>query len=135
MRAPSRRRYSMCRRATCSLTASTCKFWRSYGSCRKEFSLTFYSFQRSYWGIDITVITYGGTQLLGASSAIVDTGTTLIYIPRSAYGTFLKVANGTTDANSGLAHFVKKPTQSVTFTIGLMGYTLTPEQFLIPEAQ
>jgi len=87
-----------------------------------------------YWGVAVSSITYSGTSI-GSGSAIVDTGTTLIYIPSSAYSKFLKDAGGTTDSSTGLARFSKEPTGTVGFTIGGVSYTLTPSQYLIPSAQ
>ena len=88
-----------------------------------------------YWGIDVASVTYGRTKLLGFASAIVDTGTTLIYIPTSAYNRFLSATGGTTDPGSGFAEFSTKPTGIVTFTFGRFNYPLTPSQYLVPKAQ
>ena len=67
--------------------------------------------------------------------AIVDTGTTLIYIPSSTYSSFLSVGGGTTDIFSGLAKFDSKPTETFSFTIGGKNFDLTPDQYLVPTAQ
>jgi len=66
----------------------------------------------AYWGISIASFTYGSTTLASSGSGIVDTGTTLIYIPTSAYNKFLSAAGGKTDSSSGLAVFTKKPTSN-----------------------
>jgi hypothetical protein len=87
-----------------------------------------------YWGIKVSAITYSGSSL-GSGSAIVDTGTTLIYIPTSAYNKFLSAAGGKTDSNTGLAKFTKKPTGTFAFTIGGTSFTLSPAQYLVPAAQ
>ena len=83
-----------------------------------------------YWGINVASITYGSTLLSSSANAIVDTGTTLIYIPTSAYNKFLSAAGGTTDPSSGLAEFWTEPTGTVTFTFGSTGYPLTPPSIL-----
>lgn len=62
-----------------------------------------------YWGINVASIQFGTTNL-GSTGAIVDTGTTLIYIPTPAYNNFLSLSKGTTDSKSGLASFSTKPT-------------------------
>jgi hypothetical protein len=62
-------------------------------------------------------------------------GTTLIYIPTSAYNKFLSAAGGKTDSSTGLAKFTKKPTSNLSFTIGGKAFALTPAQYLIPSAQ
>ncbi|KAF8317951.1 acid protease [Clavulina sp. PMI_390] len=89
-----------------------------------------------YWGVDVGTITYGSTTLLASGdSAIVDTGTTLIYLPIAAYNKFLSATGGSTDSSSGLAMFTTKPTQTITIHIGTGAFTLTPAQYLVPTAQ
>lgn len=92
-------------------------------------------FFNSYWGIDTASLTYASTTLESAASAIVDTGTTLIYIPTSAYTKFLSASGGTTDSTQGLARWSTKPTGTFTITIGSTAFPLTPAQYLIPTAQ
>ncbi|PVH83991.1 putative aspartic protease [Cadophora sp. DSE1049] len=89
----------------------------------------------AYWGLSIAKFTYGSTTLLSSASGIIDTGTTLIYIPTSAYNAFLSAAGGKTDASSGLAVFTTKPTSNFGITFGSTTYTLTSAQYLVPTAQ
>ncbi|KAL2073593.1 hypothetical protein VTL71DRAFT_10919 [Oculimacula yallundae] len=89
----------------------------------------------AYWGISIAKFTYGSTTLLSSATGIVDTGTTLIYIPTSAYNAFLSATGGRTDSTSGLAVFTKKPTSNFGITFGSTTYNLTPAQYLVPTAQ
>lgn len=89
----------------------------------------------SYWGIATAGLTYGSTSLETSANAIVDTGTTLIYIPTAAYTKFLSAAGGTTDSSTGLARFKTAPTSSFTIKIGSVSYPLTPAQYLVPTAQ
>jgi hypothetical protein len=88
-----------------------------------------------YWGISIASFTYGSTTLESSASGIVDTGTTLIYIPTSAYDKFLTAADGKTDSSSGLAVFTTEPTSNFGIKIGSTTYTLTPAQYLVPSSQ
>ncbi|KAK0388277.1 hypothetical protein NLU13_4522 [Sarocladium strictum] len=88
-----------------------------------------------YWGISIAKFAYGSTTLASSASGIVDTGTTLIYIPTSAYNSFLSAAKGKTDSSSGLAVFSTKPTANFSITFGSKTFTLTPAQYLVPQAQ
>lgn len=88
-----------------------------------------------YWGISISKFTYGSTTLSSSGSGIVDTGTTLIYIPSSAYSKFLSATGGKTDTSSGLAVFSTKPTANFGITFGSQTFTLTPAQYLVPQAQ
>jgi hypothetical protein len=105
-----------------------------------------------YWGISVPAITYGSTSL-GSGQAIVDTGqslhfrscsasthdvfagTTLIYIPDTAYSKFLSASGGRTDSNTGLASWTTAPTGTFSFTIASTKFTLTPSQYLFPTAQ
>ena len=88
-----------------------------------------------YWGISIASFTYGTTTLASSATGIVDTGTTLIYIPTTAYNKFLSAAGGSTDQNSGLAIFSRKPTANFGIKFGTSTFTLTPAQYLVPTAQ
>jgi len=88
-----------------------------------------------YWGISIASFAYGSTTLASSATGIVDTGTTLIYIPTTAYNKFLSATGGKTDSNSGLAVFTTKPTSNFAIKFGSTTYTLTPAQFLVPTAQ
>jgi hypothetical protein len=88
-----------------------------------------------YWGISIASFTYGSTTLATSGSGIVDTGTTLIYIPTSAYNKFLSASGGKTDSSSGLAAFSTKPTANFSIKFGSTTFTLTPDQYLVPTAQ
>lgn len=88
----------------------------------------------NYWGVDVSAIKFDGTSI-GSSSAIVDTGTTLIYIPTSAYNKFLTASDGTADSTTGLVRFTSKPSGSLTFTIGGTDLALTPSQYLVPTDQ
>jgi hypothetical protein len=91
-------------------------------------------FPFSFWGVNTVSLTYASTTLEGAGAAIVDTGTTLIYIPQPAYNKYLEVSGGKTDS-SGLAYWTKEPTGTFTITIGSVRYPLSPAQQLIPKAQ
>ncbi|KAM0258916.1 hypothetical protein ACHAQJ_003572 [Trichoderma viride] len=103
-------------------------------------SITYFSTLKSgsaapYWGISIASFTYGSTTLASSASGIVDTGTTLIYIPTKAYNAFLSATGGKTDSSSGLAVFSKQPTSNFGIKFGSTTYTLTPAQYLVPTAQ
>lgn len=103
-------------------------------------SLTYFNTLQSgdasaYWGISIASFTYGSTTLASSATGIVDTGTTLIYIPTNAYNKFLSATGGSTDSSSGLAVFSSKPTSNFGIKFGSTTYTLTPAQYLVPTSQ
>ncbi|KAM3583976.1 hypothetical protein VKS41_003942 [Umbelopsis sp. WA50703] len=94
----------------------------------------------AYWGINISKIAYGTTTVSSSSlPGIVDTGTTLIYFQTSTYKALYKNVPGyTLDSNTGL---VKIPASSysglknVVLTIGGTSFTLTPAEYILPQAQ
>ncbi|KAF8317082.1 acid protease [Clavulina sp. PMI_390] len=90
-----------------------------------------------YWGLSSISLKYGNVPLsLGnIDSAIVDTGTTLILIPMTAFDAFLLAAGGTTDSASGLAKFSKRPTGNFIISVKGDAFPLTPDQYLVPAAQ
>ncbi|KAL6900054.1 aspartic peptidase domain-containing protein [Trichoderma evansii] len=89
----------------------------------------------AYWGISIASFTYGSTTLASSATGIVDTGTTLIYIPTKAYNKFLSATGGSTDSSSGLSVFSSKPTANFGIKFGSTTFTLTPAQYLVPTSQ
>ncbi len=88
-----------------------------------------------YWGVSIASFSYGSTVLASGATGIVDTGTTLIYIPSAAYTKFLSASGGKNDASSGLAAYTTKPTANFSIKLGSYTFTLTPAQYLVPTAQ
>ncbi|KAK1252236.1 hypothetical protein MKX08_003423 [Trichoderma sp. CBMAI-0020] len=88
----------------------------------------------SYWGISIASFAYGSTTLASSATGIVDTGTTLIYIPTKAYNKLLSAAGGSAD-QSGLTAFSSKPTANFNIKFGSSTFSLTPAQYLVPTAQ
>jgi len=98
-------------------------------------SITYTPVVGDYWGIKVSEVAYGGTNLGSISQAIVDTGTTLIYLPTSIYDKFLSDSGGKLDNDSGLVKYTTKPTGNLVFTIGGTAFTLTPNDYLVPEDQ
>ncbi|KAM3497251.1 hypothetical protein MY10362_009391 [Beauveria mimosiformis] len=89
----------------------------------------------AYWGVSIASFNYGSTVLASGATGIVDTGTTLIYIPSAAYSKYLSASGGKTDRSTGLVSYTTKPTANFSIKIGTITYTLTPAQYLIPTSQ
>ncbi|KAJ7720802.1 putative cathepsin E [Mycena metata] len=89
-----------------------------------------------YWGVSVSKFKFGSTSLgTAAASGIVDTGTTLLYVPTAVYDKFLTASGGKADSTSGLVKFTTKPTSSFSFVVGGTTFTLTPAQYIIPSAQ
>ncbi|KAF4341615.1 aspartic ase precursor [Fusarium beomiforme] len=89
----------------------------------------------AYWGISVSAFTYGSKTLGSSNNAIVDTGTTLIYIATSAFNAFLSASGGKVDSASGLASFTTKPTANFGIKFGSTTFTLSPAQYLVPTSQ
>ncbi|KAF7373032.1 Acid protease [Mycena sanguinolenta] len=87
-----------------------------------------------YWGIAVSNITYNGTSISTSANAVVDTGTTLIYLPTAAYNSFLTASGGTTDSTTGLSSWTTLPTADLALSIGGVSFSLTPSQFTVPAA-
>ncbi|KAM3550718.1 hypothetical protein MY1884_008095 [Beauveria asiatica] len=89
----------------------------------------------AYWGVSIASFNYGSTVLASGATGIVDTGTTLVYIPSAAYSKYLSASGGRTDPTTGLVSYTTKPTGNFSIKIGTVTYTLTPAQYLVPTSQ
>lgn len=96
-------------------------------------SISYFPSPGPYWSVSVSSFTYG-TKSLGSGSGIVDTGTTLIYIPDGAFTQFSSATGGRID-KTGLISFSKKPTANFGVTINGKTYTLTPDQYLVPKVQ
>ncbi|QRV81439.1 aspartyl protease [Ceratobasidium sp. AG-Ba] len=101
-------------------------------------NITSNSLYSSYWGIDVDQVSFDGsnsTILIQAVSAIVDTGTTLTYLPSPALDAFCTAADGIIDRETTLPVFTHRPTSNLTFTISNTRFTLSPDQYLVPADQ
>ncbi|KAJ7621072.1 putative cathepsin E [Roridomyces roridus] len=104
-------------------------------SSRYTGSITFTNAIAPYWGVSPNQFKIGSVSLLGSASGIVDTGTTLIYIPSFVFTEFLLGTGGRSDSSTGLVKYRKKPSANFSFVIGGTTYTLAPDQYLVPAAQ
>lgn len=89
-----------------------------------------------FWGIDQS-ITFGtsGAELLGTTSGIVDTGTTLLMLSTDAFNTYTSVTGATEDATTGLLSISQENfsnLQSLFFNIGGTTFEFTPNAQLWP---
>ncbi|KAH9979936.1 acid protease [Lactifluus volemus] len=91
-----------------------------------------------YWGIDQSV-TYGssGESILGLTSGIVDTGTTLVLLATDAYQKYQQVTGATLDETNGYLTITASQfenLQSLFFNIGGISYELTPNAQIWPRS-
>ena len=89
----------------------------------------------AHWGIAAPSLFYDSIILGINAQCIVDTATTLIYIPTGAYNKFLGASKATQDPSTGLASYDIQPTGTFFITFGNANYSLTPSQYLIPKEQ
>ncbi|TFK91002.1 acid protease [Polyporus arcularius HHB13444] len=92
----------------------------------------------SFVGIDLKKITFNGDVLSSAvTSGIVDTGTTLIYLPTDTFSAYQNATNATLDDNTGLLKITKEQYDELpplNFHIGETTYGLTPNGQIWPRA-
>ncbi|KZT08196.1 acid protease [Laetiporus sulphureus 93-53] len=89
-----------------------------------------------YVGVDQT-ISYGSETLMSSEAGIADTGTTLIYIPSSAYEKYVSYTGATYDDNTGLLKISSEgydKLDSVYFTIGGTSFELTANAQIWPRS-
>ncbi|KAJ7883900.1 aspartic peptidase domain-containing protein [Mycena olivaceomarginata] len=99
-------------------------------------SITYTTAVAPWWGVSVSKFAFGSTSLgTTTASRIVDTGTTLLYVPTTIYTKFLSTSGGKLDNNSGLVKFTTKPTSNFSFVVGGTTFSLTPTQYLVPTAQ
>ncbi|KAH9921806.1 acid protease [Fomitopsis serialis] len=80
---------------------------------------------------------YGSETLFSNEAGIVDTGTTLIYIPSSAYNRYVSATGATLDDNTGLLRLSTSQynnLKDMTFTIGGTEYTFTANAQIWPRS-
>lgn len=97
--------------------------------------ITFTPSVGDYWGVAVSSVAFGTTSLGSISQAIVDTGTTLIYLPTALYNKYLSASDGTLDEITGLVKYSKQPTGNLSFTIGGTTFAMLPSGYLVPQAQ
>ncbi|GJJ68046.1 hypothetical protein EMPS_00392 [Entomortierella parvispora] len=98
--------------------------------------ITSQSPSNEYWGVDCSSISYGSTQLLGATAGIVDTGTTLVLLSSDAVQSlYNSIPGATLDNTTGLYTIPSDQVsslQDISFTIGGTTFNLTPDQYIVP---
>ncbi|KIY43928.1 aspartic peptidase A1 [Fistulina hepatica ATCC 64428] len=89
-----------------------------------------------YWGIDES-ITYGSTTIMSSTAGIVDTGTTLIYLPTDAYDEYVSSTGATEDESTGLLTITEaqyEALDSLYFNIGGTEFELTADAQIWPRS-
>ncbi|PCH36920.1 acid protease [Wolfiporia cocos MD-104 SS10] len=82
-------------------------------------------------------ISYNGETILSDAAGIVDTGTTLLYLPSSAYDSYISATGATYDDTTGLIKFTTTQyddLQPLDFTIGGATYSFTANAQIWPRS-
>ncbi|KZO93798.1 aspartic proteinase from Irpex Lacteus [Calocera viscosa TUFC12733] len=92
-----------------------------------------------YWGLNVSSLDYGSTNLFKNDAGIVDTGTTLVYIADNFFAKYRAAIPGSAiDPITGLLEVPASQAstiQSLNFTIGGRAFTLSAGAQLIPQSE
>jgi hypothetical protein len=92
---------------------------------------------QKYWGIQVNNIKVGSASVVSSFDSIVDTGTTLIILDNTIATKLYKSISGAKYNNDAAMWEVPckslKSLPDITFSINNKPYTLTPEQYTVPE--
>lgn len=116
---------------------SYCCKYLSYVNVSLEDFTEILNHLQKYWGIQVNNIKVGSTSVVSTFDTIVDTGTTLIILDNSIATKLYKSIKGAKyNDNAAMWEVPCKSLKSlpdITFTIHNKPYTLTPEQYTVPE--
>ncbi|KAJ4473163.1 family A1 protease [Lentinula aciculospora] len=106
------------------------------GSARYTGQITYTPKETDYWGITQS-ISYGGAEIMASAIGVVDTGTTLNYIPTDAFNAYINSTGGIFDQATGLYEITEEQYNSLddlVFTIGGVDFPLTPNAQIWPRS-
>ncbi|EIN06383.1 acid protease [Punctularia strigosozonata HHB-11173 SS5] len=81
-----------------------------------------------FWGVDQQIV-YDGTVIMPQTAGILDTGTTLIYLPSDAFQKYKLAVKGAIDRDTGFLRIRNdqfKSLKPLKFALGTRTYTLSP---------
>ncbi|KAJ3777766.1 family A1 protease [Lentinula raphanica] len=90
------------------------------GSSRFTGQITYTPKETDYWGITQS-ISYGDTEIMASAIGVVDTGTTLNYMPTDTFNAYINFTGGTFDEATGLYEITQEQydaLDNLIFTIG-----------------
>jgi hypothetical protein len=98
--------------------------------------ITYTSQETDYWGISQT-ISYGGVEIMANSTGVVDTGTTLLYLPTDTFNTYMNATGGVFDQDTGLYEITEdqyNALEDLVFNIGGTDFALIPNAQIWPRS-
>ncbi|KAJ3833050.1 aspartic peptidase domain-containing protein [Lentinula raphanica] len=104
------------------------------GSSRFTGQITYTPKETDYWGITQS-ISYGDTEIMASAIGVVDTGTTLNYMPTDTFNAYINSTGGTFDEATGLYEITQEQydaLDNLIFTIGGTDFPLTANAQIWP---
>ncbi|KAJ3742567.1 family A1 protease [Lentinula detonsa] len=104
------------------------------GSSRYTGQITYTPRETDYWGIAQS-ISYGDTEIMSIAIGVVDTGTTLNYMPTDTFNAYINTTGGIYDEVTGLYEITEEQYNALDdliFTIGGTDFPLTPNAQIWP---
>ncbi|KAJ3728094.1 family A1 protease [Lentinula guzmanii] len=104
------------------------------GSSRYTGQITYTPRETDYWGITQS-ISYGDTEIMASAIGVVDTGTTLNYMPTDTFNAYINTTGGIYDEVTGLYEITEEQYNALDdliFTIGGTDFPLTPNAQIWP---
>jgi cathepsin D len=89
--------------------------------------------QEGYWQVDMDAVSVGTTKALGTTSAIIDSGTTLIVAPTADAAKLYQSVPGSASAGDGYYTYPCKSPPSVSLTFGGKNFAISPDTFSLGE--
>ncbi|KIK68767.1 hypothetical protein GYMLUDRAFT_68600 [Collybiopsis luxurians FD-317 M1] len=103
-------------------------------SSRYTGKITYVSKETDYWGINQS-ISYGGAEIMATTTGVIDTGTTLLYLPTDTFNAYINSTGGVFDQTTGLYEITEdqyNALEDLVFTIGGTDFPLTPNAQIWP---
>jgi cathepsin D len=85
--------------------------------------------QEGYWQVDMDAVSVGTTKALGTTSAIIDSGTTLIVAPTADAAKLYQSVPGSASAGDGYYTYPCNRPPSVSLTFGGKNFAISPDTF------
>ncbi|KAJ3809861.1 family A1 protease [Lentinula aff. lateritia] len=104
------------------------------GSSKYTGRITYTPKETDYWGITQS-ISYSGIEIMGSAVGVVDTGTTLNYMPTDAFNAYINSTGGIFDEVTGLYEITEEQYDALddlVFTIGGTDFPLTSNAQIWP---
>jgi cathepsin D len=85
--------------------------------------------QEGYWQVDMDAVSVGTTKALGTTSAIIDSGTTLIVAPTADAAKFYQSVPGSASVGDGYYTYPCNSPPSVSLAFGGRKFAISPDTF------